>query len=151
MNIITRASAKAQGLKFYYTGISCKRGHTVERYTSNKKCIECSKQHTKEWNKANPHMHSEYNRRKTKTGKNRLYCANRKARQLKATPAWLTDIDKAAIECLYALADYVSKQLEPHHVDHVIPLQGKTVCGLHVPSNMRVIPAQENIQKSNHF
>lgn len=39
----------------------------------------------------------------------------------------------------------------PHHVDHVIPLQGQNVSGLHVPENMRVIPALENIRKSNKF
>lgn len=43
MEIVTRAEAKAQGLKRYFTGKPCRRHHTVERFTASGSCRECLK------------------------------------------------------------------------------------------------------------
>lgn len=39
--IITRKEAKALGIKMYFTGKLCKRGHISDRYTSIGRCVEC--------------------------------------------------------------------------------------------------------------
>jgi hypothetical protein len=68
------------------------------------------------------------------------------------TPSWLTDDELWMIEQVYDIAATRTSMLGiEFHVDHIIPLQGKTVSGLHVPWNLQVLPAKLNRQKSNHF
>lgn len=79
-------------------------------------------------------------------------CAKRRSAKLKRTPSWLTEFDKLKVKCYYQVAAMRSRESgEQWHVDHIIPLQGKNVCGLHVPSNLQIIPAIENIRKNNHY
>lgn len=80
------------------------------------------------------------------------YTRKRRADQLNRTPIWLTDIDKERIKNEYKLAAILTKVTgESWHVDHVIPLQGKIVSGLHVPSNLRVMLGVENVSKGNRY
>ena len=76
----------------------------------------------------------------------------RQAAKLQRTPAWLTKDDHFVIEQIYELAALRAKMLGiEHHVDHIYPLQGERVSGLHVPQNLQVIPARENLVKRNKF
>ena len=78
--------------------------------------------------------------------------ANRRAVKLQRTPVWLTDFDWLKIRCLHSVAAMLTREnQEPWHVDHIIPLQGSLVSGLHVPNNMRVLRGTENISKHNKF
>jgi hypothetical protein len=82
----------------------------------------------------------------------RLFLANRRAKMKKAMPKWLTDLDLLHIKCKYQLAAMLSKHTgEQWHVDHIIPINGKFVSGLHVPSNLKVITAKENHFKQNKY
>jgi hypothetical protein len=76
--------------------------------------------------------------------------AKRRAKKLNATPCWLTDFDLQYIKSIYAQAKWLSQNDgTKYHVDHIYPLQGKEICGLHVPTNLQIIPAVENIRKFN--
>lgn len=82
------------------------------------------------------------------------YTAARRSRKLQATPVWasLTDIREIYAEChtintickMYGASDQFV-------VDHVIPLQGATVCGFHVADNLDVVLASYNSFKSNTY
>lgn len=76
--------------------------------------------------------------------------AARRGRKIKATPPWLNQEHKMIIRGLYAKAKELEKQTGiKHHVDHVYPLKHKLCCGLHVPWNLEVVPAADNLRKYN--
>ena len=65
----------------------------------------------------------------------------RRAKVSHATPPWA---DKIAIKALYVVARATGM-----HVDHTIPLRGKNVCGLHVETNLQLLPPRANRAKGN--
>lgn len=112
------------------------RGKYQARYKENREKISKRNQ---AWQKSN---HDKKN----------AITAKRRARKLKAIPEWMTKRDFAAIEEWYRIAkDLQWLSEEPLQVDHIIPLQGKEVCGLHVPWNLQVLPASENFSKGNRI
>lgn len=75
--------------------------------------------------------------------------SQRRAKKLRATPKWA---DKKAILSIYAEAKRIERETGiKMHVDHIVPLQGVNVTGLHTHTNLQIIPASENIKKSNKF
>lgn len=78
------------------------------------------------------------------------YSSYKRAKLRNATPSWLSEEDKKTIIGYYAMSQRLTKCLGiEHHVDHIYPLAGKEASGLHVPWNLRVIPAKLNLSKSN--
>lgn len=227
----SRQDAEAEGLKRYFTGEPCVRGHVAERFVSSRGCVQCSLDDRAAWGKRNPEKERararksadrwklknpelakerariaakkwadenrelvrqrareryqknrgaeiarrlEYRKRhpekdraasqrwndKNKERMRPLYkkmnaknyrenkaayharVIQRKAAGLQRTPGWA---DLKAIEEFY-------RSCPPgYHVDHIIPLQGKYVSGLHVENNLQYLPAAENLSKGNKF
>lgn len=83
-------------------------------------------------------------------GKVNADTAKRRNAKMQRTPAWLTQDDYWMIEQAYELSALRTKMFGfTWHVDHVLPLQGKYVSGLHVPTNLQVIPWRDNVSKGN--
>ena len=112
-----------------------KRAETCRKYSRNNRdhLRECNRI----WRENNPE-------------KSALKNLRYRLRKLKSIPDWLSLEHKAQIKTFYLKAKKKAVGVGGSwHVDHIIPLKGKLVCGLHVPWNLRVIAATENLRKNN--
>ena len=89
---------------------------------------------------------NEHSRKYIKNNRDKYtaYLAKYRAKKLNATPKWLTAKQLEEIQQIYTKARELGLE-----VDHIIPLQGKNVCGLHVPWNLQLLTRQQNASKSN--
>jgi len=126
-----------------------------------------SLQNSRDWKKRNPEKVTEQSRKWIANNGNRHKLNNKnwkeknksancaissryRANKIKATPLWLSAIHKAQIQEFYDIAAARTVQTGvKYHVDHIHPLCGRTVSGLHVPWNMQIITAKENFSKKN--
>jgi hypothetical protein len=161
---IVRTEALARGELYYFTGNPCKRGHVSKRYLANQTCVECShlQQRAAELIRAERmqedaefYAHRRQQKNSTSSKWRKAHCAEKsaewaqwRAMKIQATPAWA---DHEKIKAFYKLARAFSDLYVPHHVDHIFPLNGETVSGLHVEHNLQVIPAQDNLLKGNRL
>lgn len=158
MKICNKCSVAKEPTEYYkhrkhkdglsYTCKSCHSHWRKQYYQDNK---EREKALANKWNSNNTERHRQYY--------NKYYNNNRhkeihrgRVKQLKRghrVPDWA---DMEAIKAVYDEAKRLTLEHGiQYHVDHVIPLQGKLVSGLHVHTNLRVLPAKDNLSKSNTY
>ena len=152
-----KRAASVDGLS--YTCVACAKRRSRQQYAKDP---QAWKDATARWSRENKELINERQRdwRKRNKEKRQATCKawNERNRAKRAeqvarrrakivTPLWA---DANAISGFYKRA----KQVEAatgikHHVDHIVPLNSPLVCGLHVESNLQVIPASENVLKRN--
>ena len=111
---------------------------------------ESTSYYNKQYRKANKDriaflMRRYYDLNKSKVNAN---TSKRRASRVTATPSW---VDNEAIDGLYHLALLFTDLGVKMHVDHIVPLQSESVCGLHCEANLQLLPASDNISKGNRW
>ena len=122
-----------------------------ERYQKNREHLL---QQKKEYYQKNKESILEYKSTYQKVNRHKKNAteAKRHSAKLQRTPPWLSEDQEAEIESFYWLSKDLSRVTgEKYNVDHIVPLQGENVCGLHVPWNLQVLPSDVNISKGNKF
>jgi hypothetical protein len=158
----TRPEAIRLGAKYYFNGNPCKYGHISKRTASGeyrkKNRVEIRNNH-KRWRDENPEKIIAYNKKwraenpekcaemdRSWNDRNRwkknAHRALRRTRLEQRTPDWA---DLEAINFFYECCP------KGCHVDHIVPIQGRNVSGLHVAENLQWLPATENLSKSNKW
>lgn len=120
---------------------------TTKEYRRSQ-CLECMRTQRKEWGLENPDKVKSYN---TGPLKNAL-TAKRRAKIKTASLLVGDEWNEFVCREMYELSHDRTQQTGiSWHVDHIVPIQGKSVSGLHVWYNLQVIPAILNMKKNNRY
>jgi hypothetical protein len=117
----------------------------MKRHAEKPRTKEQNRAASADFRKMNPGYTKESSKqfRLKHPGRVRASNALHKAYKVNATPKWLTKDQRKQIQSIYVNCP------KGYHVDHIIPIRGREVRGLHVPWNLQYLPALENIQKQN--
>ena len=178
-NVGERQMAKLRGEKHYFTGMPCKNGHVSLRQVSNSSCMKCNLEKTvkresqfteEQIEKRNKYQKSyqlnwlaiypeaykkrqKYKKVWVKSNPDKVLAnkAKRRSSEIQRTPLWLNSGHWFEIDSVYKYSSALRGIGLNYHVDHIVPLQGKMVSGLHTPWNLQVIYATENFRKGNKY
>ena len=143
-----KACCKAYQSKYFVKTKEKRKEYAAQYYKENQEAIQSR---TEQYARDNREKAKSYKAKWKKENRGAVNAigAKRRAQKLQATPAWA---DLEAIKSLYEEAQRLQELTGiDFHIDHVVPLQGELVCGLHVEYNLQVIPAALNLRKSNKF
>ena len=165
----SKKEAQDLGVKRFFNGVPCGNGHVALRYTYSGQCCECKRinknayrarnlellrQKDREYAQLNKEKRRENSSRwrQNHVDADRARRAARRARKRNAAPNWLTKDDRLEISKIYSLAKWMEEVTgESFHVDHLYPLASDFLCGLHIPSNLIVMSASDNLSKNNKW
>ena len=140
---------------FHKNKSSCKTCRKLERKKSyeNRKAVDYQGllEYNRQWALDNPEKNREHKKRwnQLNVDKCRVICNKRYSYAKQSRPEWA---NKFFIEEAYELAQRRSKLFGTQwEVDHIIPIKGKDVCGLHVEYNLQVLPRSINASKQNRY
>lgn len=175
----TRKEGKELGSKYYFTGKECKRGHLSKRLVSNGCCVECEGEygkryyeenrnvmiqranewrvnnkekaavHVRNWANKNPDKVKSYIDTWCKANPDLVsrYDEKRRERLKDATPSW---VDRDLVKSIYLKRDELNEKWGTEFVvDHIVPLFGESVCGLHCWENLQLLERVDNASKGN--
>lgn len=118
---------------------------------SNRETVRASQQRYKESN-YDKVLESSRKYRERNKPKYAAYRSKRRAQELQAQPPWLSKEDLLRIQLTWGIRELKSFVTGcEYEVDHIVPLQGKTVCGLHVPWNLEVVLKSDNRRKQARY
>jgi len=151
LSLFNKDSSRKDGYHSY-----CRECSSVDK----KKAYEAKKQkyidNATKWRKENPQKTKVYSKKARQVHKAKR-CADwmlYNTSKLNACPSWLTQEQRKEIEHKYLFAKFLEEiggSLIKYHVDHIVPLRGSDVCGLHVPWNLQILNAKENMKKGNRI
>lgn len=144
--IVTRAEARAQGLKRYFTGVPCKHGHLDEAYVKTGRCVTCTRLKMQAYYQANREQIQTRCREYARANIGE-YAIRARARQqhLDAALVPLTEHERLQVRAIYKARHRLTQETGIlWTVDHHLPL---ALGGLHHPANLRLLPGHINDSK----